>query len=47
MRTNTFLLSALLLITGSLKAQTVATFDDLILSHPDTFYVNYTAPRRQ
>jgi hypothetical protein len=44
MRTNTFLLSALLLITGSLNAQTVATFDDLVLTHPDTFYVNYTAP---
>jgi hypothetical protein len=43
MRTFTFLLSAVVLCTTSLKAQTVATFDDLPLAHADTFYANYIA----
>ncbi len=43
MRTSTLLFSALLLGTTALKAQTVATFDDLTLPHADTFYVNYSA----
>lgn len=43
MRTSTLLLSALLLCSAAAKAQTVATFEDLTLAHPDTFYVNYTA----
>lgn len=39
------LLSVLLLGTAAASyAQTVATFDDLTLSKPDTFYVNYSSP---
>jgi Domain of unknown function (DUF4465)/Secretion system C-terminal sorting domain len=34
--------SALVLGTTAMQAQTVATFDDLILAHADTFYTNYT-----
>lgn len=43
MRTFTLLFSVLVLSTANLHAQTVATFDDLTLAHPDTFYVNYIA----
>jgi len=43
MRTFTLVCSALLLGTTALRAQTVATFDDLVLPHADTFYVNYAA----
>ena len=42
MRTFTLLFSALVLGTA-VKAQTVATFDDLSLPTTDTYYVNYTA----
>ncbi len=44
MRTFTILFSALLLGATAVKGQTVATFDDLTLTKPDTFYVNYSAP---
>jgi len=43
MRKFTLLFSALLLGTLASNAQSVATFEDLSLSKPDTFYVNYTA----
>lgn len=43
MRTFIFFVSALVLGTTALQAQTVATFEDITLPHPDTFYVNYTA----
>ena len=43
MRTFTLLFSALVLGTAA-NAQTVATFDDLILHGSDTEYVNYSAP---
>jgi hypothetical protein len=43
MRTFTFLLSAVVLCTASLKAQTVANFDSQPLAHADTFYANYSA----
>jgi hypothetical protein len=43
MRTFTLLLSALVLGTTAITAQTVATFDTLHLSKADTFYVNYSA----
>ncbi len=42
MRRFTLLLSALVLGTTAL-AQVDATFEDLSLPHPDTFYVNYSA----
>ena len=42
MRTLTILFSALVLGTAA-QAQTVATFDDLLLSKPDTSYINYSA----
>ena len=44
MRTITLLFSALVMGATATQAQTVATFDDLVLAHPDTFYVNYSAP---
>ena len=44
MRRFTLLFSAFALVAGGVKAQTIATFDDLSLAHPDTFYVNYSAP---
>ena len=40
MRRFTILFSALILCATA-KAQTVATFDDLVLSKPDTSYINY------
>ena len=43
MRKFTLLLSALVLGTTALKAQTTATFETLSLAHADTFYTNYTA----
>lgn len=43
MRTLVFSLLMLGLAVSSLQAQTIATFEDLTLAHPDTFYVNYTA----
>lgn len=43
MRKFTLLLSALVLSTTAMKAQTVATFEALGLAHADTFYTNYTA----
>ena len=43
MRIFTLLLAAASLVTAA-HAQTVATFEDLSLAHPDTFYVNYSAP---
>jgi len=43
MRTFTLLFTAALLGTSALRAQTVATFDDLTLAHADTFYLNYSA----
>ena len=44
MRIFTLLCSALVVLSTGLLAQTTATFDDLILGHPDTFYVNFSAP---
>jgi hypothetical protein len=45
MRTFTKLLFTILLLgTTVLKAQTVSTFENLFLSQPDTFYVNYSNP---
>jgi len=41
MRTFTILFSALVLSTAA-KSQTIATFDDLTLSKPDTSYINYS-----
>ncbi len=43
MRISTFLFVIFISASYNLRAQTVATFDDLILAHPDTFYVNYSA----
>ncbi len=43
MRKFTLLLSALVLGTTAIKAQTVASFEGLSLAHADTFYTNYTA----
>ena len=43
MRKFTLLLSALITGAFAANAQSVATFEDLSLSKPDTFYVNYTA----
>ena len=44
MRIFTLLFSAFALSAGTLRAQTVATFDDLTLPGTDTCYVNYTHP---
>jgi Domain of unknown function (DUF4465)/Secretion system C-terminal sorting domain len=41
MRRFTILFSALVLGATAMEAQTVATFESLSLSTPDTFYVNY------
>jgi len=43
MRTFTLLSLALTLGAIAANAQTVATFDDLVLSKADTYYVNYSA----